>query len=250
MKLSVGVISANLVAAALLLWLYGGDVLDHRRALSSEVSAMTELPRAGYAWGVLVALLLGAAVVALGALTKKGTEFKGYRVLPIVAAVALFVDLFVVSADKVPVSSAAQLEYVMSHFAGLVNEASSPTRVLADERKLRELVEQLGPPPYLLRGQPAEKYLLQVRRGCEGAVEDAPGTQAVTLVYCLKADETEAWLSAVALPAGKRFGAPQVFARDGAVRWASIQPRAPEDEGRAGEQSPFDRAEPAEEARP
>ncbi len=250
MRPSNAVLAANGGAFALLLWLYGGDLYLHQHGKTAEVSALLELPPVGFAAVVVVLACAAAGVAGYGLAKRQGSAFKGYRLLPIVAVVALFADLFVVSAEKVPIPSHELLGAAMQTYAELASNASTPTEVLADEHKLRELLPKLGAPPYLVRGERPDGYLLQVRRGCTEPVREAPGAQAVTLVYCVSPDGKEAFLSAVALPVGTRFGTPQPFTRAGEVQWASVQPRAPssDDGGPApafrDEQAPSESAAP------
>lgn len=241
MRPTNGVFLANGVAALLVLWLYGGDALDYRRALSSGVAAMTEPPNVRYALAALGALAVCLGVFGYGLARRRGNAFKGFRLLPIVAVLALFGDLFVVSADKIPIRSSDHLSVVMDHFGRAATALSSPTHVVTDERALRELLPKLGQPPYLVNGARPETYQLQVRQGCAEPVADAPGVAAITLIYCSTPDRKRAFVTAVALPAGQRFGDPQVFTDDGLVQWAAVHPSAPEQPPKPEEPRPFER---------
>ena len=223
MKVSRGTLIVNAVFFALLLWLYGGDLLDAFRIPSAEVAALTGPPNAVFAGVVLLLAVACLAATLWGALSGKGGEFKGYRLLPIVGVVAIFVDLFLISSEKLPVSSADQLAYGLSEFRSAVQAKSSErTGVLTDEAALREELARLPSPPYMIRGVRPQAYTLQVRYDCDGPVNDAPGAQAGTVIYCVSADRKKAWITAVALPIGEKFGSPTIFRRGDEVLFGAV----------------------------
>ena len=96
----------NGLCALLLGWLYGGDALDALRAQTAEVSAYLEPPNLGFAVVALLGTGLGVAATLLGAIQKRPPAWRGFRLMPIVTVVVLFLDLFVLSASRSPLSSA------------------------------------------------------------------------------------------------------------------------------------------------
>lgn len=214
---------ANAVCLALLAWLYGGDLRDALRARTAEVAAFQQLPSP-----LKPSLVLGVTGAALGVALyglarRRAADFRGYRLLPIVLVSALFLDLLFAESD-VPLSSASMSQYALQRFGQAVQERSREGRVPTERRALQPLVEQLGAPPYLVKGEPLQRYALQVREGCDGPVTQAPGAQVGTLVYCVARGAGGAWVTLVALPSEQRFGPPQVFSTSGRPHVVAVVP--------------------------
>jgi hypothetical protein len=228
-----GTLAFNAAATALLAWLYSGDVYDGVRARTAEVSAFANVPNIGFAAAALVATLLGAGVTVAGALTRREGSWKGYRLLPVLAVLILFVDLFVLSSEKVPMGAPDRVALAISALAQHATEGSSPEGVLARKEPLDDFVKSLGPPPLLVRGAPRARWELSLRSNCTGPAADFQGEAPGTLVYCVAADSQHAWVSAVAFPREQRFGPPGVFALAGVPFSAEVLPLPAEgpDEG-------------------
>lgn len=220
----MGTLAFNAVATALLLWLYSGDALDGVRARTAEVSAFASLPNVGFAAGALVATLLGAGATVVGVLRRRDGAYRGYRVLPVLAVLILFVDLFVLSAQKVPMGASDRVALAISALAQHASEGSTPQGVLDDAQSLEVFVRSLGPPPLLVRGAPRARWELSVRRDCAGPAGALAGEVPGTLVYCLAADRQHAWVTAVAFPREQRFGPPGVFTVGGQPFSAEVLP--------------------------
>lgn len=228
------ILLANGGCLLLLAWLYGGDVSDALRARTAEVSAFTEPPSMVRPAGVLIlgALALGGAL--WGLIKRRGEDYKGYRLLPIVLVGALFVDL-VVAERRTPLGSVDLASLALRSFQEQAQELATPTDVPAEPAVLNPLLEKLGRPPYLVRGQPVSQYTLQVRQDCNGPVGEAPGLQPGTLIYCVAPGRKAAWITLVGLPGGQRFGSPAVMSANGEVRFALVEPVIPgEGEGDPG----------------
>lgn len=242
---------ANAACLLLLLWLYGGDVSDALRAQSAEVAAFLEPPSLWRPVGVLLLTAAALGVGVWGLLRRRGDDFKGYRLLPLVLAGALFVDL-VLSERRVPVGSSDLASMALKYFHGQVQQQATEDGVPADPSLLRPLLDQLGPPPYLVRGQPVREYTLQVRENCEGPVRFAPGLQPGTFLYCVAPGRQGAWITLVGLPAERRFGSPEVLSAQGQVRFLLVQAlAAPAEAPTSQGESPFrDRSPPATEPGP
>lgn len=220
---------ANAACLLLLAWLYGGDLLDALHARSAEASAFTEPPPL-----VRPAVVLGLGTLASGALVwgllrRRGEDFKGYRVVPLVMVGALFVDL-VFAERRTPLGSTDLATLSLRYFQDLAQQQATPDGVPADPAQLSPLIEKLGRPPYLVRGQPARQYTLQVRQDCEGPVRSAAGLQPGTFIYCVAPGRKGAWITLVGLPAEQRFGTPDVLSVRGEPRFVLVQPTPPEEE--------------------
>jgi hypothetical protein len=229
---------ANAACVVLLAWLYGGDLLDGLRARSAEVSAFTELPPLIRPAGVLALGAVALGVGMWGLLRRRGDDFKGYRLLPLLLVGALFVDL-VFAERRMPLDSTDLATLSLQAFHDLAQQQATPDAVPADPAVLSPLLEKLGRPPYLVWGQPASQYTLQVRRDCEGPVRSALGLQPGTFIYCVAPERKGAWITLVGLPAERRFGAPDVVSVGGEARFLLVQPLPPEDEEGPDTSSPF-----------
>ena len=119
---------------------------------------------------------------------------------------ALFVDLMVAE-PRMPLQSLDLATMSLQYFQELAQQQATADAVPTDPAVLRPLLEKLpGRPPYLVRGQPAAAYTLQVRQDCEGPARSAPGLQPGTLIYCVAPGRKGAWITLVGLPAERRFG--------------------------------------------
>ena len=219
----------NVLSVAALAWIYGGDLSDALRARSAEVSALTALPSPVWP-SVVLALTLLVSLLVVGALVQgKAEGFKGYRLLPILLVGSLFVDL-VWAESRVPLASLDIASMSLQRFQQLAQELTTEQVVPDDPRVLQPLLEQLGRPPYLVRGEPLQAYTLQVRRDCEGPVREAPGVRPGTLLYCVAPERKGAWVTLVGLPAEQRFGAPAVVSAGGETRFLLVRPTPPDEE--------------------
>jgi hypothetical protein len=172
----------------------------------------------------VLAVTVGAIGVAVwAAATGKPDRFRGYRFAPIILVLALFVDFFVISANRPPeLPPAQQLENTLRVFSASIAERSIGPHVPEDPNVVGPLVEGLGRPPYLVQGRRPEHYALQLRRDCDGPIREAPGATVGAVLYCVSADRKTAWITVQALPAGQTFGSPQVFSVGGqAVVWTA-----------------------------
>jgi hypothetical protein len=224
----------NGLCLLLVAWLYGGDLSDAIRARDAEVSAFTTLPPLIPPALVLTLGMLALGVVVWGLLRRRGDDFKGYRLLPIVLVCGLFMDL-VLAERRSPLSATDVASMSLQQFHGMAQELATPDAVPADPAVLHRLLENLGRPPYLVRGQPAGQYTLQVRQDCEGPVRSASGLQPGTFIYCVAPERKGAWITLVGLPAEQRFGLPDVLSVNGEARFLVVQPSIPEPESPEGD---------------
>ncbi|CAM4395300.1 hypothetical protein [Corallococcus exiguus] len=218
----------NVLCLGALGWIYGGDLSDALRARTEEVSALLTPPSAVRASIVLGLAGAGLVVFLAGLLRKKPEGFKGYRLLPILLVVALFVDL-VLAESRTPLDPPEMASVALQRFQGEAQKLATVESVPTRSQVLQPLVDALGSPPYLERGASVPAYTLQVRTDCEGPVRDAPGARAGTLLYCVARDGKQAWVTLVGLPAEVRFGAPAVLSQRGEPRVAVVRAQIPAD---------------------
>ena len=237
----------NGLCALVLGWLYGSDAADAVRAQTAEVSAYLEPPNLVFALGALLAAGVGFGASVLGFVQKKERAWRGYRLMPIVTVVVLFVDLFLFSAAKSPLSASDRTALTLQTLAEAATNASTPSSLPTGPREVQTMAEQFGAPAYLVKGLPVKGWSVAVRQGCTGPVTEVKGEPVGTLFYCLGPDAKQAWISAVSLPVGTWFGPPQLFSRGGepVVAMAFAKPadepaEAPEaDEGTEGAPTPL-----------
>jgi hypothetical protein len=248
-RLSRKTLLGNVLALGAILWIYGGDLMDALRARTAEVAAFSALP-SPVRPGLVLALTALATGVALWGLARGREEgFKGYRLLPILLVGALFVDL-VAAENRVPLDSTDLASGALMRFHQDAQGLTSQTAVPDDPRVLQPLLENLGRPPYLVRGEPLEAYALQVRKDCEGPVRDAPGVRPGTLLYCVAPERKGAWVTLVGLPAGERFGAPAMLSARGEVRFVLVRPVEGDEEPGAFRERPAPAEAPPEAGAP
>ncbi|RKG64347.1 hypothetical protein D7V80_27310 [Corallococcus sp. CA054B] len=222
----------NVLCLGALGWIYGGDLSDALSARTAEVSALLTPPSAVRASVVLGLAGVGLAVFVAGLLRKKPEDFKGYRLLPILLVLALFLDL-VLAEGRTPLDPPEMAAVALQRFQNEAQKLATVESVPSRAQVLQPLVDALGAPPYLERGTSVPAYTLQVRTDCEGPARGAPGTRAGTLLYCVARDGKQAWVTLVGLPAEVRFGAPAVLSHRGEPRVAVVRaqlPAEPEEE--------------------
>ncbi|MGZ3458689.1 MAG: hypothetical protein ACXU86_09300 [Archangium sp.] len=220
---------ANGACLLALAWLYGGDLLNGLRARSSEVSAFLAPPRVVWPAVVLAATVMALGIVLWGVVRGQGGGFKGYRLLPLLLVGSLFFDV-VLAESQVPLRPEEVATLALHHFQEKAQALVKGKRVPVDPAVLRPLVEELGQPPYLVRGERARAWSLQVRQDCKGPVQEAPGLAVGTFIYCVASGSEMAWVTVVGLPPGERFGQPSVLSVDGEPQVAVVQPALPEEE--------------------
>lgn len=224
------VVAANAASLLFLSWLYGADLLDALAARGAEVVARSQPPAVIFAALVLVAALACAGAVAWALFRRKDASFRGYRLLPIVTVVAVFVDLFVVSASNSPLRSSDQLALHLRQFQLQATQIAAAAGTVDQPEALRASLAELGAPPYLVRGKRPPAYALEVRQGCAGPVAEAGGVAVGTLIFCVSADRRTAWVTAVALPVEARSGSPAIWSERGVARFALVTVPPPEEE--------------------
>lgn len=200
------------VAFAILAWMYGTDVADAIRARTSEVAALTALPNPFYAAGVLCFALAAVAAFVAAMAQRRPADYRGYRLLPILTVLVLFVDLFVL-----PNPSAALPAFTTSRAVELLaQQARAPDgRLITDAATLEGIAARMEAPHYLAGGVRVPSYAVKVHTDCAGPLLSAAGERAGTLLYCLSAAQDHAWITAVGLPDDQRFGDAAIFSVGG-----------------------------------
>lgn len=219
----------NAAALALLVWLFGGDVVEGLRARSAEVSATSQPPQLAFALLVLVLAVIAAGISAWGWRSGRGDDFRGHRLLPIFAVIAIFVDLFVLSAERNPFASYELTAAAVGHLEQRASGLSLEGRVPVERAQLEALLPELGRPPYLVRGRALTGWTIALRTGCSGPVTDAAGLPAGTLVYCAATDGRRAWITAVGLPWDVRSGLPGIVTTPRGMLLGVVEPPRAED---------------------
>ena len=133
----------------------------------------------------------------------------------------------VLAENQVPLRSEDVASLSLGQFQQRAQTLVRGGKVPADPEVLRPVVEELGQPPYLVRGERARAFSLQVRQNCDGPVAEAPGMAVGTLLYCVAPGKERAWVSLVGLPAGVRFGLPAVYSTEGVPYGVLVQEPGP-----------------------
>ncbi|QRK04071.1 hypothetical protein JQX13_27745 [Archangium violaceum] len=223
---------ANIVCLFTLAWLYGGDLWDSLRARTAEVSAFLAPPPLVWPAVVLAATGVALGLVLWGLVRGRAEGFKGYRLLPILLVSALFFDL-VLAEGQVPLLPEDVASLVLDHFQEKAAALANGKAVPSEPAVLRPLLDELAPPPYLVKGERVPAWSLQVREQCQGPVLEAPGLAVGTVIYCVAPGHEKAWVTLVGLPAGERFGLPAVFSVEGQPHVAVVRPVLREGSGMA-----------------
>ncbi|MEN9799153.1 MAG: hypothetical protein RL653_2849 [Pseudomonadota bacterium] len=219
--------AGNAAAGGLLALLYGGDVVEHVRIQAAEVYAVAAPPVLPFAVGVLGLLACGAGAAVFGLARRLGPSWRGYRLLPILAVLALFLDLFVLHGDADRMPSDEKLHAQLQALAEAATHGSGEQRVLEDARELQALLGELGRPAYLVRGEPVQGFRLEIQTGCSGPRPPPAGSAVGTLLYCVEVGGQQAWISAQALPVESVSGAAAAFTRQGGLITARVTPAPP-----------------------
>lgn len=133
---------------------------------------------------VLAVAAVAALAFVVGLFQRKEEGFKGYRLLPIVLVGALFVDL-VLSESRTPLTSTDIASMALQRFHQSAQERTSALEVPDDPRLLQSLLEELGRPPYLVRGSHSRRTPSRSERTAKGPCEMPPA--------CVPGRSSTAW---------------------------------------------------------
>lgn len=214
----------NGAALLLLIFLYGGELADWLRAREAPVAAFLAPPEVGFAMLALGVGLATALVTLWGWRAGRDDTFRGYRLLPIAASILVFVDVFVLGANRSPYQSHEVVAAALSHLQERATYLGEAGRVPTSREQLEPILIELGQPPYLVRGRTLPAWILVVRTGCTAPSLDVEGLGPGTVIYCVSADETRAWITAVGLPWHQRFGEPAPVSSPAGVLRGLVEP--------------------------
>lgn len=198
---------------AFLLWLYGGDAVWRVQAASSQAAVLNPMPHLLLS---VIGLLTALALAATIALHLRNPEFARAHRLALAAACALvFLDFTIISSRRSPALPEERIAMAVQSFSEGASEYATADGVPTDRRGLAELAAKAGLPPVFRDGVQVERWDVELRDGCSGPAADARTAAAGTLIYCRSTDGRRAWVSAVAVPLGTRFGSPGVISIEG-----------------------------------
>ncbi len=219
---------ANVLLTGLLAWLYGGDLYDVARAKTSDVAAFSALPSTPVALAALAAAALGFGLTLFGVIGRRDNAWRGYRLMPIITIVVLFVDLLVLSGDKNPFPSSTRAMAALDGLGRRANTLATPT-ALPDVKALEGQLSELGPAPWLARGEPLGPWRVKGFDRCTGPRLDATGQSAGTFLYCVDLSAQHGWLTLVGLLHEQHFGPAQIVSHAGTPLVFDVQ-LAPKEE--------------------
>jgi hypothetical protein len=221
--------TVQVLSALGLFAVFGADFVDAVRFGSAELAAFT-YPPSLLLNGVAVLLTLGACAAAInGHLKKLGNEYRGHRLLAITAVVLFFMNFFVLSSARSPVSAADQAHLAIFELARRIESVAQVGAVPSKQADIDALLRDMLVPPYWAKGERLKEYRLEVRQGCKGPATEVNGAPPATLIYCVSEGAKEGWVTLVGLPMGTRFGQPTIVSRGGLPVAAEVHAGVPEE---------------------
>jgi len=194
------------------LWLVGDQLMLAWGARSHEVAHLETIPPLWFWIPSLLVVVAGGAVAALG--PRSGRDPRLVRVPLIVFMLVAFVDGWVmpdVRPDGLDLDALGSVKV----FAGIVEElAGAMGKLPATEKDLQPALDQMPPPPFLVKGTRPAAWKIKLRSGCQGPSTAVDDTPPGTYLYCLNGDASVAWITAVGLTS-VRYGAPEILSHDG-----------------------------------
>ena len=183
--------------------------LDLWASAREGVSALLSVPPGPF-W--LVAAALGAPLFLL-AVFGAALQLRAWtvRLFYVFGALLLSVQVFVLPPVYLPPPVTADLTVmsVLEVVATRIHARADPGGLPDRPEALDGVLEGLPPPPYRVAGQPVGRWRLELRRDCEGPVEEAGEAPVATIFYCVSADRQEAFLTFVGT-GGEVVGAPAI----------------------------------------
>ncbi len=223
MKGRPGVLVARLCFAALLWWLYAGDVTRWVRAQNAEVAVMNALPSLPLALlGVLVALAFTFVTLA------PVVDPKMKRTATSAALLLVAIDLLVISPRRSLLLPEETLFAALNTVVEAGNGASGTMVVARDPAVFDEALAPHTDVPLFVRGERVPKWKVQLREGCAGPATSLDGATPGTLVYCVASDRQQAWVTVVATANARTFGEAAMAGTEGG--WVGLVTVARDDE--------------------
>src|SRR6185312_7916969 len=204
--------------------LVGDQLMLAFGARSHEVAHLLGTPPLWVWIPVLLAVLGGAIAAVLG--PRSGRDPRLVRVPLIILVLVAFIDGPVmpdVRPDGLDLDALGSVKV----FAGIVEElAGAMGKLPATEKDLQPALDQMPPPPFLVKGTRPAAWKIKLRSGCQGPATAVDDTPPGTYLYCLNGDASVAWITAVGLTS-VRYGAPEILSHDGKPVIAAARVPAP-----------------------
>ncbi|MBL8914574.1 MAG: hypothetical protein JNM17_27975 [Archangium sp.] len=203
--------------AVFLVWLYAGDLVRFIKVQSAPVALINAVPSLALS---LIGTALAFAFTAIVLLDVGGRLQPDWRPRSLVhAAVAalVFIDFSIISSRLTPILPEVRVAAVIQGLADAASEAATLDQIPTDRRAFEEWArESGGPAPLFKEGNAVGTWHVEVRENCIGPAEFAGNSPAGTLIYCVAPNRRRAWITAVAIPLGKRFGQADIISTQGA----------------------------------
>lgn len=215
MKTKPGSLIAQLLFAAFLLWLYGGDLVRWVRAQVADVTVMNQLPSLPLAIvGSLIALGFGFVVIA-SALKVQPTNWRPRRFSTIAAVSLIFFDFLVLSSRRPMMPAVELLVAAVNAVADAGSLAASTQSVARDPAIFEEALASFRDVPLFVKGERVAGWKVQLRESCSGPATELQSATPGTVIYCVSTDRKHAWVTIVATANGTTFGTPTIAGTDG-----------------------------------
>jgi hypothetical protein len=203
--------------AFFLCWLYLGDLSRLVKVKLAPLALLNTLPSLPTTLLGSVAALAVTGTLLLDLGQRLPDDWRPRGLIHFAACALLFFDFTVLSARLSTEFPEARIAGVIQALAETASNASTPQQVPTDRRGFEDWARQnAGPVPLFKEGVPVEQWHVEVREGCAGPASAAGNSPPGTLVYCVSSDRRHAWITAVAVPLGQRFGKAEIISTEGA----------------------------------
>ena len=129
----------------------------------------------------------------------------------------MFIDFSILSSRLSPLLPEVRVAAVIQGLADAANNAATTDQIPTDRRAFEEWArENGGLSPLFKEGVAVGTWHVEVRENCVGPAETAGASPVGTLIYCVAPNRRLAWITAVAVPLGKRFGTAEIISTRGA----------------------------------
>ncbi|MFT3706220.1 MAG: hypothetical protein QM817_01010 [Archangium sp.] len=221
----------RVVFALFLDWLYFGDLSRFVQVKFAPLAMLNTLPSLPLTLVGCVAALAVTATLVLDFGQRLPVDWRPRGLIHFLALTVLFVDFTILSARLSSEFPEARIAGVIQALADTANNATTQQQVPTDRRGFEEWVrDNAGPVPLFKDGVPLGQWHVELREDCNGPAATAGLSPPGTLVYCVAPDRRHAWITAVAMPLGQRFGKPEIISIEGAFVGDVAVPVEPERE--------------------
>lgn len=192
-------LAASVTLLAVLGWLFGGDAYVLWQLHQEPFVALAFVPSLPFTLLGLGVAVVGAVTLVAGLLMKKQVNWRGYLVLPVLGAALVAIDLGVLAPVRPGIPVDAQAFAALSLVGEELLSTAAEGRLLAEPNRLQHALQRLGPPPFFQRGTQLGAWSVDLRQHCDGPAIDPRGRLPGTVLACVSADESTAWLTVVTL---------------------------------------------------